>query len=526
MVGVYLGSIWTLGVISSTFGFVYLPPSSLISSFMLIVFFFLLISNLVEGLGAFFSSRSLDLIVATPISSAKLFLGKSIEVAVSSSWMVVIFVVPAMLGFGSFYSAPWSFFPLALLIILPLLVIAVQTAIFLILLFSMIVPANRTREVFVLVGLAVAAGTLLFVGLLFPEGGQSWFSAANVADIFWLISIPNTIWSPPYWVGVSLGELLQSSGKPLGLYLLLLGSFAVAIMCLTYFFFSLTFFNSFSRAQSQRQGVRLNSRQAHQRWQLLLGDRNRGLRAIAAKEYRVFFRDISQASQSLMLLGICSFYVFGIRIMYAFDVTVPGWEGKSWGQFLVLVSAATEAFIVSAVCTRFVYPSVSLEGESFWILQTSPLSMRELLRAKFLAWLIPVSLLCVTVFSVGAAGIGLSWDSLLLKAGSTFFVCYGMVGLAIGLGAVFANFNWEHSAQLAAGFGNLVFMLAGVVLVSISLLLLWVPFYLSFIGLSQHKPLVWLVSVLASHFLLAALNFTTAHCAMRFGERALLRRGE
>jgi ABC-2 type transport system permease protein len=258
----------------------------------------------------------------------------------------------------------------------------------------------------------------------------------------------------------------------------------------------------------------------------LIGEGNQPKRAIASKDFKVFFRDIAQASQSLMLLGICSFYVFGIRILHAFNVSIPGWGEQTWGQFLVLVSAATEAFIVSAVCTRFVYPSVSLEGESFWIVQTSPVTMREVVRAKFLTWLVPVSLLCITVFCVGASGIGLGWASLTLKALSTFMVCYGMVGLAIGLGAVFANFNWEHSAQLAAGFGNLVFMLAGVVLVSVSLLLLWVPLYLDYRGLADRWPSAWLFGTISSYVLLAALNYGVSQWALSFGERSLVRRGD
>ena len=39
-------------------------------------------------------------------------------------------------------------------------------------------------------------------------------------------------------------------------------------------------------------------------------------------------------------------------------------------------------FVVAAICLRFAYPSVSAEGKAIWLIQSSPIRYRNLVRVK------------------------------------------------------------------------------------------------------------------------------------------------
>ena len=57
------------------------------------------------------------------------------------------------------------------------------------------------------------------------------------------------------------------------------------------------------------------------------------------------------------------------------------------------------------MCTRFVYPSISLEGTTYQILRSVPITLEEFLRYKFLTWFIPICILSLILFISGGMAI-------------------------------------------------------------------------------------------------------------------------
>jgi ABC-2 type transport system permease protein len=248
-------------------------------------------------------------------------------------------------------------------------------------------------------------------------------------------------------------------------------------------------------------------------------------RAIIVKEFKVFARDMTQAIQLLLLLGLCMVYLYNFRILHGVanlpDATKLWWQG-----FLVGSNLAMGAFVMTAVCTRFVFPSVSLEGQSYWILQTSPLSVGQLLRAKFWCWLVPVASMSSIIFASGALAINAEPEIIAINALASWVVCYGIVGLATGLGALFSNFDWEHSSQLAASFGSLVFMLSATVLIVLNLIPAGTLIFLRTLKETGYNftDSEWYLAVGCCAILLTYLNYCATRWALRVGEHSLLNR--
>jgi len=178
-------------------------------------------------------------------------------------------------------------------------------------------------------------------------------------------------------------------------------------------------------------------------------------------------RDISQVVQIVMLVSICVVYLYNLKIFAAFE-SVPVGDKIWWQNFLYVSNIMIGAFITTAISTRFIFPSISLEGRGYWILQNAPMHIRELLQAKLLCWLPPVSIISCVLFGAGAFAIKASIIALILNIIAALCISLGIVGLAIGMGAIFVNLGWEHASQLSAGLGNFLFMLASTALISIN----------------------------------------------------------
>jgi ABC-2 type transport system permease protein len=181
-------------------------------------------------------------------------------------------------------------------------------------------------------------------------------------------------------------------------------------------------------------------------------------RELVLKELRLFFRDTTQWSQ-LILLGV-------LVVVYVFNIKFLPLRGEGITFFLVnivpFLNLVLAGFVLASIAARFIFPAVSLEGRTLWLLRSSPMSMRDLLWAKF--WVGTTPLLVLALIIVGVTDYLLQVTpfmfavSVLSITGLTFAVC----GMAIGFGTMFPQFETENAAQIPTSFGGLLFMMASV----------------------------------------------------------------
>ena len=197
-----------------------------------------------------------------------------------------------------------------------------------------------------------------------------------------------------------------------------------------------------------------------------------------------------------------------------------------WNALLVASNIVMGAFVITAGTTRFVFPAVSMEGRAFWVLQASPLPIAQILRDKFSCWLVPIATISSVIFASGALAIDAAPRIVAINAAASWLICYGVVGMGVGLGAYFANFEWEHPSQLTASFGSLIYMLASTGLIIANMLPASLLIFLRTLRLIgyQFSTIQWYACVTLTAALLVYLNFAAARWALKLGENALLQR--
>ena len=110
-----------------------------------------------------------------------------------------------------------------------------------------------------------------------------------------------------------------------------------------------------------------------------------------------------------------------------------------------------------------------------WLLRSSPLDIRTLFLAKY--WVGTILLLLVAFPLIVVTNIILQASPLILgiTTVSMVGVTFAITALALGLGAIYPNFETENMAEIPTSFGGLVFMMSAVSYLAVVVILLAWP---------------------------------------------------
>jgi ABC-2 type transport system permease protein len=418
----------------------------------------LLLSNVITALSSFFLARDLDLLVSAPVDWLRLYCAKLVETMINSSWMVALMAVPLFAAYGIVYEGGFAFAIVALAAFLPLLLIPAVIGSALTLILVNVFPARRARDILSVIAVLSAAGLVLLFRLLRPERLARPEGFRSLIDFIAILQTPSSPMLPSEWAQQAIMSWLGGELDLLPLYVL--WSTAAAAVVLGALLHRALYLQGFSRAQeSGERWVRDSAfRRIGGRLLAPLGTLRREL---ILKELRLFFRDTTQWSQLILLAVLVVVYVFNIKYLPL--------RGEGITFFLVNVvpflNLALSGFVLASIAARFIFPGVSLEGRTLWLLRSSPISMRDLLWAKFWVGTLPLLFLAVAIVGITDYLLQVTAFMFVVSIVSVTLMTFAIAGLAMGFGTLFPQFETENAAQIPTSFGGLLFMMASVALI-------------------------------------------------------------
>lgn len=511
MLGLFFGTRWGLTQLINIPLLVYVPPAIPLSLMLMMLTFMTSLTALASSLGSLYLAEDVETILASPTSSLSFFAARLLYVLCTIAWMPFIFIFPVLAAMVSTYHlSPW-FIPITVATFVPFFVIPASLGALVATLFMSTISQRWAKPLVRALVIAALVGLLCITHNL-VEAVTSKAADGQLMRLVSSISLAQSPWMPSAWAATILSELLVPTGRSVALRLALLYSSAVAITGMAHIALDLLHARGFSRALSRRAIIR-----KRKRWSLLQDSQSLPTSlALIQKDFRVLTRDIAQSTQILFLGGLCLLYMSNLRTFVAIDAFAHD-SSINWQRAFFIIHTGITAFFTSAVCTRLVFASVSLEGKSFWLLQTSPILFPSILRAKFLGWFIPVATVSSILFAVGTHVLIGRWELTLFFGVLSFFVTYGIVGMGIGLGAYFADFSWEHPSQLALSLGSFIYMLSSSFLVLLNMFPMGVLLQLI---LAKNPSSGHVVPIVIVALTIALLNIGAAKLAMRLGLRS------
>ncbi|HUG52194.1 MAG TPA: hypothetical protein VMR21_01275 [Vicinamibacteria bacterium] len=477
---------------------------------------FLAFSGIVTSLSTFFLSEDLRLLLAAPVSRDRLFYSRFVKTVGQAGWMVVTFLVPVLLAVGLARCAGPLYYVTAVLTLVPFVTIPVAVGTVVTLVLVNVFPARRARDILTLMGLLFAMVVVMMLRFLRPERLLRVESLPDIAAFFATLQSPVTPLFPSFWAGETLFAALQ--GTTDWLHAGALWTTAAAFLVLARAAFGRAYFSGWSKAQEARKArfTRLSFLDALAR-RLPVGLAGQSL---FVKDVKIFLRDTTQWSQLLLLLALMLVYLYNFRVL---DLDrIPYISGMVKNAY-AFVNLAMAAFVLSAVAVRFVFPSVSAEGPAFWVVRSSPVSMRAFLWSKFWTGLVPILVIAEALTIASNHFLGAAPFLRGLGAVAIFFMTFALVGLATGMGAVYPRFGAENLTQVAGSYGGIGYMVLAVLFILVEVALLAWPssIYLWHEYRDLRVPparVAFMALLLAAAALVAVYTFWTA---MQRGVRAL-----
>lgn len=419
----------------------------------------LLLSNVITALSSFFLAKDLDMLVSAPVDWLRLYGAKLLETIVASSWMVALVAIPMFTAYGIVYDGGLFFPLLAVALMLPMFIIPAVVGSALTLVLVNVFPARRTRDILSVIAVLAAGGIVLMFRLIRPERLARPEGFRSLLDFISVLRTPTSPLLPSEWVQKATMGYLQ--GEPDWLSMYVLWTTAAASIVLGAMLHRWLYHTGFSKAQESAQRWIKKGGVLARFGDALLQPFGTLRRELVLKEIRLFFRDTTQWSQLILLAVLVVVYVYNIKFLPL--------SGEGITFFLVNVvpflNLVLAGFVLASIAARFVFPGVSLEGRTLWLLRSSPMAVRDLLWAKFWVGTLPLLFLAVAIVGVTDYLLQVSDFMFFVSVGTIAMMTFALSGMAIGFGTMFPQFETENAAQIPTSFGGLLYMMASVGLI-------------------------------------------------------------
>ncbi len=488
----------------------------LLSMILVVSFALLLFSGILTALARLFLSRDLLLVHSLPVADHRIFIARWIDTTADSSWMVIVFTMPVFIAYGMAFGAGAAYYAGTLLAMFLLAVIASALSALAVLVGVMIVPATRMRSVVLLMGVLLFVVLYLAIRLMRPEQLVDPEVFDSVLVYVSSLQAPAAPFLPSTWASDSIQAALAGTMAASALHLAISASFAVFVFCLAVITADAIYFKGFSKAQTAASTVIRRRGFSERIFRFFPGP----ARAFTVKEIKTFLRDQTQWTQLFLIAALLVIYIYNFD---ALPLEKSPIQTVYLQNVFAFLNMGLALLVLTAVAARFAYPAVSLEKEAFWLVKSSPLSIRSFLLIKFFIYYLPLLALTETLIVGTNLLLKVTPFMMALSTVTVFFLVPGIVAMGIGLGAAYPDFKAENPAQAASSFGGLVFMLTCAAYVAGVILLQAGPVYRLFMADLHGRSLsalvwLWIVAAFGAAFILSILAIILP---LRFGEKRL-----
>jgi ABC-2 type transport system permease protein len=453
------------------------------------------------------------LVHSLPVSAETIFMARWVESTADSAWMVIIYTIPVFLSYGIVYEAGPLFYGNIILALIPLCISAASVSALLVMTAVMILPASRVRSIFVFMGVVVLIVLYVTFRMLRPERLVDPDAFTSVMTYLQSLSTPASPLLPTTWAYDSLKASLTGQAGDVFFHNSLAWSFAGFIIFVQLLFARAVYYNGFSKTQAAL--IRLYETQGkfiYRVFSFLKGP----ARAFVVKELKTFWRDQTQWSQLFLIAALIVIYLYNFSALPLEKSPVKTIYLQNLFSFL---NMALAAFVLTAITARFAFPSVSIEGSSYWIVRSGPIKISTLLWIKFFIYLTPLMILSEILIVATNILLNVTPFMMVLSVITLFLMTPGIISLGIGLGAAYPNFTSENPAQTVTGFGGLMFMIYSAGFIGLITILQAGPVYSIFMAGIRNQTIttfqwIWIIGSFAIVLIVCGLALVIP---MRFG---------
>ncbi|MEX2605785.1 MAG: hypothetical protein WD708_00430 [Kiritimatiellia bacterium] len=421
--------------------------------------FMLMLSGAVTGYANLFQTPEVRRLLTWPVPMRDLFYYSLVKSTLMSSWAFFFIIIPFIGAFGVYREWElimllWAFF-----FSVPFVMLCSGLGVLLMLVIVRWIPRGRTLALLGLLALAFASYSAAeYMRELKANQTEDMMVLVNFVPGLQLASYPLM---PNGWMAKGILAFSNDDWVTGMIYLALLGS-SVGVLFL--FMARLGSWIYPETMQRQQVGSNIWAKQASFSARMLqAGFPGRGaLRAYGIKDSLIFLRDPSQWTQFLIFFGLLALYFLNLGSLGYSELD------PVWSNLIAFLNMFSLSAVMSSLSARFVFPQMSLESRTLWMVGLAPTSLGKLMLIKFTLAGVTLAIVGVALSSVSNRMLDVSPLSLFLSRLLMPSVAFSLAGMSTGLGSMFMELGPKTPAQILSGYGgtlNLILTLLTVILV-------------------------------------------------------------
>ena len=414
------------------------------------MFAMLVFSCMVSAVSTLFLSQDNEIIFAAPVAESDIFFMRYVTTTLYTSWMMVVFSIPVFAAYGTVFNAGFLYWPLMLGTIIATTAIATAFGMGFTVVLVNLFPAKRTKDIILYLSICFGIFIYLIFRLMRPEDLVNPDKYGHFIDYLSSLATPAAPYIPAAWASNLLSYYLMDREIDFLLTALLIIT-PISLFLLGEWAMERWFLSGFTKSQESFGGYRtffsrVKYRRSSLQWTFL-------------KESKLFLRDSAEWSQLFMIAALVVVYLYNFKVL---PVERSMFEEEYITNLISFLNIGLTGFVVASLAARFVYPSIGAEGGSFYIIMASPLSTARYILHKYLFYVVPFTVLALILLVVSNRLLNIEGPMWWISVITGLIITWTVLAMALGFGAIYADFKVENRAAALGGIGAVLFLFTAI----------------------------------------------------------------
>lgn len=441
--------------------------------FVVLFIFFMAVNigNIVVSYSTLYRTTEVGFLMTKPVSFVKLFLIKFFDNFFYSSSTLLLVITAVVFGYAEYFKLPWYFIPFSItFLILPFMFIAGSLGAIVLLLILRFAARIGIKKVLGLLFGIYGTATISFYYFSSPVElvNKVFEYFPNLNNYFGFLEDPAIRFLPNYWISEALYWIVSGNFTAALWYVYLMDVISILIFILALFLAKIWYYKTWLVSLDLPTNLVMKRKSRNK---IFSFENDTSLtpprEAVLKREFLMFFREPSQWTHLLVMLFLITVFISSLGSV---DVIIMNAYNTQIKTLVYLIVYLFNVFLIASLSLRFVFPLVSLEGETIWKIRSSPLNYKKLLITRLVIYFSIIFLIgqLLNFFSNYRFSIQL----VVISQINTFFVTVTLVALNFGMGAIFANYKERNPIRIASSQGaSLTFLFTIIYLVFLIILL-------------------------------------------------------
>ncbi len=465
---------------------------------VLLFIFFLSVNagNIVVSYASLYRSKEMQFLISKPVSFIQLFIIKFFDNFFYSSTTLLLLLFAVTAGYIDYFNfSPVYYFIIPVFIIIPFMFTAASLGSIMLLLLMSVAIKIGIRAVIAILGTSYILLLISFFRITSPiklvNNVLEYFP--NVDYYFGFLESPLLHYLPNNWAAEALYWLARGNHTTALFYIYVqvivsVIAFLIAVITAKFLFRNTYYKSKILNAKLKEKKMNSPAFFSFARSSSFIPQTE----VLFKKEFWNFFREPSQwihLTVMLFLIALFTSSIGSIRFITTNDVRIQ--------SIVYLTIFLFNSFLIASLALRFVFPLISIEGEAFWKILSSPVSNKKFLFNKFI---VPfIFMVVISIFLNLFANRIYPFQLMIMPITLCIFTTLTFVSINFGMGIIYSNFKESNPIRIASSQGATISFLVNIIYLVFLVVLLFNPVYRTFEQIGLQQP----VSI--SYFLFPAL---------------------